>query len=389
MLVGSGGVGGVDGVYPLAGVSGNQFTLGTRICSLPAAVTSGSAFLGKLRWPLAPAIRGRVAITLAVPGNTGDPHDTLIFVDGDTMLRTGDQVVVSGCGLTSANGTWTITRLTDNSFYLNGSSTFAANATGGWVAGFNSANYIWDNNQSRGDWCLMSWVYNFRDVGEANRLHGIYLEFINPEIHCGTIADVPIPRPGPLVVAPVEQHGSDPLYCCRTIVMISPNPERRPEGTNWVLPRLTCDERYTTLGQIIPKQWMVDPLWQAPPAPCFQEDKDEWLEDDGNGLFDHEEVDPISGEPYMVRYYPQRPWEEARAYTPRPPTDPPGCPDLPPGTYLVMGSDNAPNPGTCWFAPWVIFLAEQANIQSSKRFHCEYADPQAECPGDDFVEDTP
>ncbi len=107
-----------------------------------------------------------------------------------------------------------------------------------------------------------------------------------------------------------------------------------------------------------------------------------------------------------VSYYPQRPWEECRAYAPTLP--PPDAPAMPAGTRLGSPTVDEVNqnpalyldlclpaaPGTAFgetLPPWVIFINEQANITSQPpgRFSCEYADPDALCPGDDFVEDTP
>ncbi len=175
--------------------------------------------------------------------------------------------------------------------------------------------------------------------------------------------------------------------------MITPNGETYPNATVLDASSPPSDERYGSLWQSIPRQWMTDPLWEKPPRPCSIVDDQaaKWLEDDGSG---HE-----NGESYAVKYFPLEPFEECIVGVP------PGAQPLPAGTGLGCPTVDqvnqgtadyldlwpAPESGQAFATPWIAKQAMDQNIQSSPpgRFHCEYADPQALCPDDDFVEDAP
>jgi hypothetical protein len=153
-----------------------------------------------------------------------------------------------------------------------------------------------------------------------------------------------------------------------------------------------------------PQQWMTDPLWQFPRHPCKEADGttdwqtgDQWFEDDGTGHGD--DTTPSAGK----YYYPQRPWEEARA------TVPSGAPGLPSGcvvgvmpvatinTYAnypaAMAAHSSvgyvqqpPAQGSCWMPWWTWAANRLANVLASGRFSCDYADPLAVCADDIEIE---
>ena len=121
-----------NGLYPVTGGVYPNYSLGAQVDFLPSVVNSGNSFFGKLRWPDAPGIRGEMTIT----GATVDPGENgpiLITVEGVHWLRTGDEVVIADCGNNDANGTWPITRVSDNSFSLNESHSLVSSGTSGSV----------------------------------------------------------------------------------------------------------------------------------------------------------------------------------------------------------------------------------------------------------------
>lgn len=394
MLINSGN----DGVYSVTKLSDTTYNLASRICFLPEGVSSDSPFFGKLRWPTVPALRGQVTILSAM----GSPGQLVTVTVSDAgYLREGDQIVIGGTGFSELDGTWTLTSIIGNNLTLDRSVTSGVLATQGWVRSPGGWDPVWDSNQSRGDWCLATWRFNFRDVGENTRLHNAFVAR-QGQPTCAALTDVAPLRPntGGLAYLDQVQETNLAAFCCRAFVIISPNNERSSLGTGPGMPSLDCDEDYGSLWQCAPVQWMQDPLWQPPPRPCGMEPQDRWVEDDGSGQQDTWGVDPGSDEPYEIRFYPQRPWEECRIAVP--PLPAPGAPPMPAGTYLgsltvdqlnlpTVPPGNVwfpPNPGSCYSAPWITFELEQANITAQGRFSCEYAKPESLCP-DDFVEDAP
>ena len=385
-----------NGVYTVNRISSTQFQLQSQVCPLPASITSDYNFFGKLRWPSAPAIRGRVAVTAA---SATSPISTT--VDRSTFLRSGDSVVVQGCDELTANATWTITRQSDTQFSLNSSPAGWGGQAGtrGWASSPTSADPQWDTNAPQGDFCTVTWTYNYRDIGENERIHGIHDGL-------GTSCSPP-DDPNPLNPRPNTGAWSGittatnryvPLPCCPLIAFVTPNGEQCFNSMGFPVTSLSCDEDYGSLWQSIPRQWMADPLWQAPPRPCTLVAQDEWIEDDGTGRSDAQ-----AGDGHHIMYYPMRPWEECRTNTPA------GAPAMPAGILLgalsVTELNQSPQPaGNVFYPPapgalcqpapgvpyppWVIYLNQQANILANGRFSCHYANPDASC-GDDFIEYQP
>jgi hypothetical protein len=410
MLIGTTG----DGVYQTATkISDTQFSVSQKIADIPSVLHSHSPFFGKLRWPDAPGIRGKVRFGAVAQGGT-----LTITATSDVFLRTGDSVLITGAepeppfeGITppNINGAWSITVIDSTHFTINSppSDPNFLDAYDGWIQSYGAPDPKWDDNSSKGDWCLLSFDYNFRDVGERERLHQAFLDrqfenqnrTLNSQPLCQAFSDpAPLrPNTGPWSAVTLDQHQWDFLPCCQPIVLITPNGEQAPGSQPpFPLAEPPCDSRYGNLWQCIPKPWMQDPLWQAPPRPCALDNRDHWVEDDGSGQQDHEEYAEGSPDPYWVRYFAQRPWEECRTAVPA------GAPLLPAGTYLgcltidqlnqtSVPAGNVyypPSQGVNYFAPWDIYLKERDNVHSNGRFSCEYGDPQATC-SDDFIEDLP
>ncbi len=318
---------------------------------------------GNLLFPTCPGIDGQVTITAAT-----NASPIQLSFSRPTGLRTGDKIDVSGClGNTAANGSnQTITVIDDLNVTIDGSAGNGAYTGSGIAISHGAPTYEWNDNQPKGDWCLITWANDFRT---------------------------------PATIAPVvSQQSSSFLPCCPAVVYITPQDGSQPVGeTNgsnnsqsFPHPNLDCDSCYGSLWQSMPKQWMTDPLWQRPVKPCDKtgtmDDGMAWTEDDGSGLPDQPPPDMPA-----LEYFPQRPWEECRAEPPI------GAPALPFGFSMIRndcatgvpGCDpgtqppSAPGPGTppngYWMVPWIWSANRILNVQLGHRFSCDYADPMAVC----------
>jgi hypothetical protein len=377
------GFGDEDGVYQVTRLTASTFALNSKIRDVPTTLTSLDAVFGKLRWPDAPAIAGRVKVKTA--SNTSP---IVITLGGDAIKfafpDTNDEVTIEAVqGNTAANGTWTVTK-TDGGFSLNGSTGNGGYTSGGFASSPGAAGHQWHDNRRKGDWCLITWGYNYRDVGERARLHQNFLDrdaidtyralFDLPS--CGLSDPAPIrPNTGAWSSITASQNCSAYSACEPSVVAITPNGEHFANGQTFAMPTLPCDDRYGSNWQSAPKQWMDDPLWQVPHRPCGLESG--WSNDGG---FCHNPDG--DGD-----YYPMAPQEECRV------TVPGGAPAMPSGTYL--GSLNMaqlnttpvpagnviypPGNNTCFGTPGVTYIFQKLCIEGSGRFACNYSDPESLC----------
>ena len=221
----------------------------------------------------------------------------------------------------------------------------------------------WNDNFPKGDWLLVTWNFNFRQT--------------------------PLTVTGAWSGITLDQHCSQYLPCCPAVVYVTPNGETSANSTTIDFSsatgsgNLALDDCYGSRISVAPMQWMVDPLWQVPiQSEACHSGAGQWIEDDGSGHID--------GDADNVYYYPQRPWEEARASVPG------GAPGLPSGCYLPAMSVSdintngsyppepnrvvyPPNGGACFSPVWTWALNRAANIAAGHRFSCDYADPFAVC----------
>lgn len=321
---------------------------------------------GNLLFPTCPGIDGQVNITAA----TNASPIELTF-DKPTGLRTGDKIDMSGCtGNTAANGSdQTITVIDEEHATIDGSTGNGAYTGSGIAISHGAPSYEWNDNQPKGDWCLLTWAFDNR-----------------------TPTSIPVA---------VSQECSNFLPCCPAVVYITPQDGSQPVGeTNgsnnsqsFPHPNLDCDSCYGSLWQCIPKQVMTDPLWQRPVKPCDKSgtmnDGMAWTEDDGSG-----EADTPFGSP-PLEYFPQRPWVECRN------TVPTGAPALPSGfTFNAIHATLDPGlqapipagpagagapPNGAWMTPWIWMAKRAANVAAAGRFSCDYANPMAVCSDDSEV----
>lgn len=229
----------------------------------------------------------------------------------------------------------------------------------------------WNDTAGKGDFVVHVWRFNFRDVGENQRIRGdpSWCEY-NPGL-------TPLrPNTGAMFAIDVLKGCATPSPCNPYRVVIQPeaNPGD-PRVFYLQMPPIAIDDRYGALWQALPKQWMQDPLWVAPPKPCDLDGT--WAEDDGTCT-----EFSLDDNGQLIMRYEMRPWEEALA-------DPPaGAPPLPPGLYLgggcltcdqinagiTTGLNCAPPQATIGTdLPWLWYVNMQQCIRSGGTWAGDYA----------------
>lgn len=181
----------------------------------------------------------------------------------------------------------------------------------------------------KGDYTIREFQYAFRDVGENGRRITAGGEW-NGLPDCDFNPGLAVLRPvtHELTQVSVYEKSAPGGDCARRsacrpfAVFIQPEPvvpdSSPPFWYGFTMPATPpaggWDARWGSLWVADVRQWMADPLWQAPLPPCPSEGNPpgRWQEDDGTCMGDY----------YM------RPWEECRA------TVPSQFPALPTGLYL-------------------------------------------------------
>ena len=407
------GLGSLDGVWSVTKQSAQHFHLDSRVSPAlsPFVPSVDVAIFGRLRWPGAPGICGRAALTGATNANP-----IAITVATPVAWWTGDQVVITGAtGNTAANGTHTITVIDSTHATLD----VAGNGdyTGGGYGSYpGAAGYQWNDDQCKGDYYAVEWEFNNRDWAERQR---VIAQANNSQ--CASCPDLQPENSSP--IRPLQGGRGMPrdvsalnvteaclpfAVCCPQVIAISPNSETWTNGTTYPFGAFAADERYGARWQMAVVQQMADPLWQAPHKPCVQGQSEPqptgctWVEDNAGcagcghnqpGLCNEDTCDegpPATG----ARFYPQRPWVEARASVPSGAPDLPTGPslhvldttelnetNLPPGLVLpppvglgYMDQDNGADP--CQpvpaVTPWGIYLRELSCVCGAGRFAAEY-----------------
>jgi hypothetical protein len=265
-------------------------------------------FTGSLRWPTAPAVAGRNAV-VAVSNTT----PIVVTVAEPTGLSTGDVVSIAGVtGNTAANGSWTVTVTSSVQFSLIASAGNGAWTGGGYAYIIGAPNYLWHDTNSKGYAVYASWVSNFRDIGEADRLG-----LTAPRLNQATWG-----MPQDVATFALVETGTAWLPCCPGVLAITPNGETWLNGQVFALSLdNVVDVVYGGRAQGAFVQHIVDPLWQVPAEPCDDRgDGCDWQADDGSGQMD--------ACPGVGHFFAHPPMVEARIGLPE------GAPALPSGVYL-------------------------------------------------------
>jgi len=277
---------------------------------------------------------------------SGDGGGTLFVVTiaSETNIATNDWCLVCWPGGSAANGLWKVKRLTATTYELE--TRVGAGPSGDCGTGIfgklrfplapRACTGPWADSEPKGDFVYVSWMSNYRDFAEKDRMCG---QYAGRDMGCAGIGPGICMDVGGSSISPLRwnqsQHGMDRdviefnavqsclpfIPCCPSVLCISPSGENFTNGRTFAFPdAFGLDERYGAKWQAAFVQHMVDPLWEPPHKPCVEGDTDNhptncaWSEDDGSCAEDNcaEEGDTAEG----TLYYAQRPWVEARLTVP-------------------------------------------------------------------------
>jgi|GEM_PF-2542540 len=380
-------------------------TLGWLALNLPANWTSrsgdGSVCFGKLRFPTAPSLLGRVRITTT---GISAAFDAPEYTFGMSTLGP-ETVDLFDKDMTLLAASVSAYREDDSNFTLP-----AAYPTAVWVMIHGSPNWYVDTNYPRGNALALEWLFDRRTNGESGRLGTGTLD-------CNG---------NPVTVAANTGYSNWSQTelclpfdaCAPRVLCFSPNGETWDNGITLPFPTaFTLDERYSSRWQGMFQTTMTELFWQAPHHPLADMPDESlgawpgdttpaasvhWNMDDGTCKEDGFVVtNPETGDGYMQKWYPLAPMVEAELQTPKygynhPQTEAPPPPpfqlgwlspvtntsgevSVPPGvTFWDNGPggftpDGMPNP---WLTEWGTRALLVAAIawDSSCRFKADYQD---------------
>ena len=359
------GTGNLDGMWKGTTDSGYQITLTEpRIASasqfpIQPITSCGSGVVYKTRWQtMTSIICGKIGVSSA---NNENPVTCSLLEP--TYLVNGDSVQIGGSkGLTIINGVHTISVIDNQHIALvgvNGTSQPPYSGSGQIWSPF-SPDPKFNTVASRNDFTVRAWQYNYRDIGEYNRVMGqiawntgIPYDCTNgPADSCGIIPATPSEPRGHQAECGLDQNVISssctthqlPINACGAMAAyFSPNVESFGSSSRnyWSVPAgfTYGDGVYITMMQWAIYQMMPDPYYVNPPCACsvvtdpdtFVETHEcdpncSWQEDDGNCNRD------VTGDAELGipchKYYPMRDQFEARC---EPPV---GAPPLMNGVYM-------------------------------------------------------
>lgn len=327
----------VDGFWNITVNNPTTVTLNRLIASastFPAPFDCGdTGIIAMLRWPGAPPICGRNYIT----HTTGSP--VTASLKSESYLVNGDQIWAFDTKGNVSNQTVTV--INASKIVFNGT-VDNPNVQWSYITARFAADWRWDDNSSKGDYVITTVGYNYRDIGEYERLQA-QSQSVNSSFDCdGNPCDPSptIPEPRPYQSQWGLDQAINKLSCsqnclapspCNNVICVSPSPsvDVFPNGRTHQLPEPIWDGQYGSVSRVIIKQHDTDPFAEPPPCPCrkntddgFNECDFFFVEDDGScqgdDLFDIPNV--------LV--YPHLPLVEARC------SPPVGAPTLPDGLNI-------------------------------------------------------
>jgi len=383
----------VGGFFQIT-VAGSTATLGTSSYGLPTGWVSrsgdDSVCFGKLRFPSAPSLLGRIGVMYSGSSNTASfqtaqPYFGLNAPSGSEMVDIFDH------NMTAIATNITASRLSDTMF-----TTSASYLSASWVT-IHSQSYWWNDDSPKGDFLYHTWVFDRRTNAENARLAGA------TDCSGSPVATASYNNG---YSAYTESSSCLPLIpCCPAVICFSPNTESFTNGLTIPFPStFIMDERYSSRWQGVPQQVMDDPLWQKPHLPCggtdpltdtdFTGAQISFVQDDG--CCHENTTDPDTG--LLTVYYAFPPQVEARNTVPTgfpalPPslslaTDSPvpypelSNPNLPPG-FIGFNSDGTP---ASMLTPWIL-RQRLCNVQTTGngcdstpcQFNAEYSQEITGC----------
>ena len=360
----------VDGFYALASISGSTVTLGTKRFSLPFQWSTPSGdtdtAFGKLRFPTAPGILGRVAVSSVTDGSPV----TILLADAFNLgmdLVSAEGIDLCGADMTVLASNATVTCVSPGQFTV---PTAYATIKDAKYAVSHGVDWTWDDDSSHGTYLMLDWTYDYRAYAEATRVNGFITACAG--LNSGTCDCSPL---GSSVTVPLGDVGTfhqsqgqlTSAPCAAAVVCVSNNEaedDSWPNGRRYATPSVLLDAVYGTRMQMCPIQAVTDPFWQTPhqppPMTVFQ-----WLQDDGSCQAN--EADPTR------IYYAHGPVVEGIKDLPT------GAPSLPSGITLGFLSPVDYTTGDVIYAPdlggqgpWVFMQNACDCINALGRFAGEY-----------------
>ncbi len=276
------------GFYDVTSYSGGTLTLGSKMFDLPrnwaskSEVTSGDGThdsdfcFGKLRFPGAPALLGRIGIT---PDGAGT---TMTFAStqpafGMTASTHQELVDLWDANMNPLASAVTATRVDDNTFTI-------ANAqhTAAFVTIHGATAWYMNDTAPKGDYAVLEWMSDFRSAAEFGRLAGVLNcdgnQIAQPTTNAG---GGPVTQP---FASFTQTAGCLPFVpCSPKVVCISPNGETFPNGKTFDFPAsFACDEQYGSKWWSYVQSTMTDIFWQPPHHPCNIKPCAQWKMDGGD-----------------------------------------------------------------------------------------------------------
>lgn len=333
-LTGTWGGASVSGFFNGATTDGSgNVTLGAKQFSVPSdwTTTSGDQMtaFGKLRWPTAPSLLGRIMVTAVADASSNPPFSsgwtpTYQFSTAQTNFGLAwsggsatnqEQVDIYDKTMTSLASGVTATRVSDTKFTV---TTSYPTAYFVMIHGAScSPNYQYCDDYPKGDFLYLEWTVDYRTAGEITRLASV--------TNC-TGGAVPGPSPNNGYSSFSETADALPYVACSPrVACFSPNGEVWQNGKTYALPALALDETYGSRwqGQIV---WSItDPFYQTPHSPC------------GNNLgWAEDNAGQCQTATDSSLYYALAPMLEARS------TVPSGFPALPSGITIGFNAPGSP-----------------------------------------------
>jgi len=270
----------VGGFYNIS-AAGSTVTLGTKVLSLPPTWASRSGdtavVFGRLRFPTAPAILGRDAVSAVTDNHDGTV--TLTLAAAENWLQTGDAVDLYSTTITydgsgnrvseamtslAANLTATVIDTT----HIKVTATYSAVAGTQYLMSHGAPDWSWDDNGRKGDWVYLDWTFDYRTNGEASRL----ATATDCSGNTPPATGVPAANYGYSGFTQTQHENTTGLPfkpCCPLALCISPNGESFTNGITVGFPgAFNFDGRYGARWQAELEDVMVDLLWQTPHTPC-------------------------------------------------------------------------------------------------------------------------
>lgn len=358
-----------DGIYKITGITDNldgtwDVTVGAKLDDLPSGFAfrdaelydDGEVHIGRLRWPTAPGICGRVPVTATWAAGVL----TIASIDALPNLRdtigAGISVDLHDTGYTTSIGAAALTRVDDNHWTTPMISAPAFTVAWMTAAGVDYTKY---SDSPRKTAVHLEWAFDYRGVAKATPptwyagIAGILSCDITQFTYANSCTAVGIVPNDPDTGLPVETFPGQVMYAFPTAV--------------------TYDSYYGAHWQEEIHCTMPDPFWQKPFKPNCDGTTFSWAMDTGEGLTD-DESDPLN----VIRYYSHQPLVEAMS------TLPVGAPALPAGVKLYFDPSNTFTPAfyshgipygadTNALCDWVFAKLACETIGAMGRFYTKYS----------------